>query len=380
VCDLAIYVMHATQVLSHYEKRLFPKLDKLMNGNILFVVNHTDSLRSEEAQSVRQFVGKALSSYKKQSFSGDAIFFTSANPNHPQIESLQNAIRQIVKQKQTRLTIMNSTKIGKAAVVQEEWQEYIAEDMQEAEEGIARYQRLIAEDIAQKKKALESAYQSCEEKGKALQNGLDTSVQDERAWRAVLIRYQKLPDWEKDFVNEASARIKGRMTELIQDGNRDIQNLVEGTAFETDKFTIVLNEELVWKKAFWYKNFTWPLFFPEKRFRQYSIDCVEKTISALMANPVPIVKKQISDSFEKFWDALERHYRQAMAAVDGEPELKRGLAEANVDKKKIIEYQMQIAAIHVDIQNAKSRQTLSYKLKDFFASIFPGMLTEELYG
>ena len=46
-CDMVVYVMHANQVLSQYEKRHMPKLHMKMGGIILFVENHKDQFRDE---------------------------------------------------------------------------------------------------------------------------------------------------------------------------------------------------------------------------------------------------------------------------------------------------------------------------------------------
>ncbi len=379
-CDFLIYVMHANQVLSQYEKRLFSKLDKLMNGNIIFVVNHMDSLRSDEREAVIRTVNHALARYHNRFFPDGNVFFTSASTDHPDISLLLNEIIRICSQKEIRIDIMNETKKGKSLVLEEEWNEIIAEDIEEIEQNIRELQRLIQEDVERKREQIVKAYQFCVNRCRRIQNSLESAIQDESAWRKILIDYQSVSGWEKSFVNGSSERIKGRMAQLIQQGNKEIYEAVQGSIFESDGASLVLVDWVVWRKANWYRNFSRPLFFPEARFKQFRNDCVESCISALMENPVVVVRDRIQTFFSSLFSAFDDRYETAVNEVKGEPDLLEELENARSARVFVENCQISIAAIQEDIQQAEQRNRLSYKMTDFFSSFFHGMLSEEIYG
>ena len=376
-CDFLIYVMHAAKALSQYEKMMFIKLDKLMNGNIIFVVNHMDSLNSDERDSITASVNKVLGNYSNKYFPGGSIFFTSADPNNPDISSLSDALLPICSQKEKRIGIMNNTKKGKFAVLEEELMEYICYDAEEVEQNIIKFQQLLKDDIENKRQELERCYNNCVNSCERIQKNLEASVLDESAWRLVLVNYQSVSGWETNFVGGASERIKGRMAELIQNGNEEMQKAVYGTIFKSDHVNIVLDEKNVWKKANWYKNFSRPILFPEKRFKQFCTDCVEVCIGALMKGPAVIANNSISAFFSSFFSLINSHYVNAMAEIDGDPELLKSLENANSDREFIEDCKNDIAAIRDSVEQAASRNKLSYKLKDFF---FTSVLSNEIYN
>ncbi len=379
-CDLLIYVMHAGQALSQYEKRLFPKLHRLMNGNIIFVVNHMDSLRGDEANNIIMTVGSALGNYKNRLMPKGNLFFTSAGPEHPYISSLADSIAGLCGDKETRINLLNSAKCGKFSILEEEWKEYIAEDTEDAKKRIGEFRELIREDIERKKKEIKDTYIRCETSCRRIQKNLEGAVTNESAWRMVLADYQKISGWETDFVYESAERIKGRMDQLIRQGNEDIRNAVRGSLFEEGIGEIELDERVVWKKADWYKNFSRPLLFAETKFRQYRIDCVEKCIGALMAGPVVIVEDRISGFFSVFFSRMEQRCQSATAEVAGAPELLKGLDQANAELAFITECQNSIDEIGSDIRRAVARNRLSYKVRDTFPFLFAGMMADEIYN
>lgn len=378
-CDFVIYVMHATQVLSMYEKRIFPRLYKLMNGNIIFVVNHMDSLREEEADSVCLAVDNALEKYTNKYFFGGSVFFTSANPENPEIFSLLDGLENMLSQKQNRIDLLNLTKSGKAAVMIDEWMESISEDQQAIAESITQYEIWIKNDIDRKKDQLKQIYTHCLSRIQQVQKKMEADILNESAWRMVLLDYQNTPNWERNFVQGASELIKARMSKIIQEGNDEIRACVQKTIFDTECPPIVLDEEKIWKKANWYRNFARPIFFPEKRFRQYCIDCVNKTISALMSEPVKLAESTVKYYFDKSFSNMERYYNQAYAGIEADIELRQKLADLTGDQNLIHEYMVKISDIRDDINAAGLRNRFSYRWKDFFSFFFPGMLYDERY-
>lgn len=147
-CDLLIYVMHACQALSQYEKRLFPKLHRLMDGNIIFVVNHMDSLRGDEANNIIMTVGSVLGKYKNRLMPRGNLFFTSAGPRHPYVSQLADSIARLCDENEIRINIFNSAKYGKFSVLEEEWKEYIREDLEAAKKQVRELQELIRAEAA----------------------------------------------------------------------------------------------------------------------------------------------------------------------------------------------------------------------------------------
>lgn len=378
--DFVIYVMHANQVLSMYEKRIFPRLYKLMNGNIFFVVNHMDSLRPEEADSVCLTVGNALKKYANEYFLGENVFFTSANPESPEIYSLLNSIENLLSEKKKRIDLLNIAKTGKADAMINSWMEYISEDQNTVEKNINQCEIWIKNDIDRKKSQLERTYTFCEARMQRIQKKLETDMLDESAWRMVLLNYQNVPEWESNFVNGASALVKARMSKIVQEGNVEIRECVQETIFDTDFSPIVLDEEKIWRKAYWYKNFSRPLFFPERRFRQYCIDCVNKTISALMSEPVRLASETMQYYFDRSYSDMLCHYGQAYANVTADSELLQNLDDLTADQNLMNEYLAEISDIQEDINSAGVRNRFAYKWKEFFSFFFPGMLYDEIYG
>ena len=378
-CDFLVYVMAANQVLSAYEKRMFPKLNKLMNGNMIFAINHMDELREDESSALITMVKNALKDYSTPYITQGSIYFTSANPSQPEISDLQLALCELCGAKKTRLAVLNSTKIGKAAVLEEEWQESILQDEEESVKRKQDYQGKISANIAQKKQSLEALYKNCHNTLKRSENQLNTELRDESSWRRVLIDYQSGSGWEKTFKSSSEIIIKGRMAQLINSANLAVRDSVAGSVFESDISPISLNERFVWKKANWYKNFSKPLLFPEKRFKQYSFECVDVCIKALMANPVQIVLEQSKSFFSSINDTILAHYQKEMATVTAAPELLNGFDQANSDIAILLEYRNYILKTQADISSGRIRKKLSYTIKEFFSFFFPGLLADEVY-
>lgn len=375
--DFLIYVMPATQVLSQYEKRLFPKLYKLMNGNLIFVINYMDLLRKEEMDSVFSTVRDVLGNYTNKYLPNGSVYYTSANPDKPEINGLFNDITKIVEKKNNRIDLLNLTQQGKADVAVEEWQERISEDMENINKNLSKYKLLLKNDIEQKRNQLEASFKKCRSDFERIQKKLKSDISDENAWRMVLIKYQEIPEWEKNFVSGASQRIKERMEQLIQEANNEISNAVQGTIFYSDCGNIILDDKNVWKKANWYKNFSKPLLFSQKKFKQYCLDCINKTIGALMANPVIVVEESITAYFTNMFSATLNHYHKALKEISGEPEILQQITSSEEEKTLIAEYQENISDIREDIRTASHRNKFSYKLKDFFSFFFTGMLSNE---
>lgn len=377
--DMLIYVMHANQVLSYYEKRIIPKLHKRMNGNVIFVVNHMDSLRAEEMNHVISTVTNTLGVYTNSFLPNGNIFFTDANPVSPHITELLGAITSICNDKGKRLQILNSTPIGKITEIEEEWSGEIAEDIEDSRNKIEKFEKLITEDIQKKRDSLTAFYSKCVEKSKKIHTGLITTLSDEGSWRLALINYQSTPGWETNFVNGSAECIKGRMNGIIQQGNSDILSCVNNSVFEGKAIHISLDDKVVWKKANWVYNFSRPLLFPEARFKKFKENSINICISALMANPVEIVKNTVDNSFAIFFKAIEQQYNSEYTAVVADRQLTDSLEKGKSDLATVEEYKKKIELLKSDIICAKNRNKLMYRIRDFFAGIFRGLLENELY-
>lgn len=373
-CDLLVYVMHANQVLSRYEKRIFPKLSKLMNGNLLFVVNHMDILRSEEVSAVVRTVQNALRSYTNPHFPEGCVFFTTASSEAPDISPFVSAISHAIETRERRIDLMNRAQVGRAAAMVEDWQEVIAGDEQNIQSELARYQQLIQADVEAKKLQLRQAYERCVSNYQRLQTQAENAILDESAWRMVLLKYQEEPNWEKDFTKGSAQRIKDWMDHLIRTANDGMKETVQGSVFATIYTPIALNEKQVWKGVHWYRNFSRPLFFAASRFRQYSTECVDRTITPLMSLSVPRVKESVSRHFTSALQTMESRYYQKLNNIMGGPELLQGLADAQTDEALLAEYRARIAAVQDAVNSTYLRSRFRYRWKDMLSFFFPSML------
>lgn len=379
-CDMVVYVMHANQVLSQYEKRILPKLHKKMGGNILFVVNHIDELREEERKSVAEYVVNGLGEYTNPNYSEPNILYTSAKPEAPQIDTLQNAIWRICSTKESRLKVISAAIRGKAQCVKGTWSDVIQQDKQEAQWEREEYSNMIHSDITAKKQDLQCTYETCKRKCEEIQKALVEELQNEGAWRLVLLNYQAEPHWELNFVGEASKRIRARLNEMITRANSDIRKILVNTFLESDILEIQLNETIVWKNAKWYKNFSRPILFPEKKFKQYKQDCVNICIHSVMTYCVPSAMSGISIPFSGFQKAIVAHYEKALLEVQAEGNLTQGLRKWEAELSSIKQYESQMEQIKRDIDSANKRQGFFYGLKDVLSWFFPSLLNSERFG
>ena len=379
-CDMVVYVMHANQVLSQYEKRILPQLHKKMGGNILFVINHIDELHGEDVKTVAEYVRSGLGKYKNSNYTGPNILLTSAKPGRPQIGALHCAIQKICGTKQARLNVITSASRSKAQYIQDDWLDFIRQDTQDAQSEKENYAGSIQADIAAKRENLCLVYEKCTQKTDAIQKALVDSLQDPRDWRLVLLNYQKEKCWEEKFVTEAPKRIKARLNELVSKTNSDMQNALSGTFLETDTFGIQLNEALVWQKANWYKNFSRPLLFPEKRFRQYAKDCVDACIYSVMTFCIPRVLSGIAASFDRFRNSSTAHYKKAILEVHAEESLTQGLQQREAELSAIQRYQSQLMQLKEEIDSGNLRRSFLYRLRDALAWLFPGLLNRERFA
>jgi len=379
-CDLVLCVMHANQVLSLYEKRLFQKLFALMNGNIIFVVNHIDSLHMDEREQVISTVQKTLKQYPNKYCSKGNLFFTSANPDHPDIDSLKDAVSQIIQDKLTRREIQKDTKIGKSRVLTEEWNCQLQEDQEITNQNIIEVQVQIKDDIENKQKVIDEQYKYGTRDIQQAQESMKSKFLSELTWRRALLDYQDEPDWEKNFKDGASEWIKEYILQIIKDANISITKSLNNCSFYKEKFSIVADDK-IWKKRYVYqKNFVRPLLFPERRFQQFCTDCIDKTIPILMSSIINELSASAYSDVDSLLAKLETTYTTRRRNITAEPKLLNSHERYQTESNQLKEYVTQSKDLCRDISYDLERKSFKYKIVDFFSTIFPGMLSDEIFS
>lgn len=379
-CDLVICVMHANQVLSLYEKRLFQKLFKLMNGNIIFVVNHIDSLYADEREQVISTVKKTLKQYPNKYCSDGNLFFTSANPEHPYIYSLKYAVSQIIQNKLTRREIQTETKIGKSRVLTEEWNYRLQEDKEMTEQNLIKVQSQIDEDIENKKKVINEQYKYGVRDIQQAQEIMQSKLLSELTWRRALLDYQDETDWEKNFRDGAAEWLKEYILQIINDANASIAKALRNCSFFREKFAIVVDEK-IWKKQYVYpKNFVRPLFFPERRFQQFCSDCIDRTIPLLMSCVIDELSERANDDIDSLLEELESSCIVGCSNITAEQKLLNFHEKYQTEYYQLNEYITQSEDLCRDISYDIKRRSHIYKFIDFFSTLFPRILYGEIFG
>ena len=378
-CDLVICVMNATQLLSLHEKRLFSKLFALMNGNMIFVVNHIDSLHGEERNQVLDTVKKSLKQYPNRYCENGNIFFTSANPNQPDIASLRDTVVKLVNSKSTRLEIQKTTKIGKSNVLMQEWNDRILEDRESIEQSILESQSQIQKDVQKKQAALDEQYKYCSRDIEEVRDSICSKLQSELTWRNTLEEYQSELDWERNFKQGAAAWIKNAIQQIINDTNCIVSESIRTCSFYKGDFAIFIDEK-IWKKHYVYqKNFVRPLLFPERRFRQYCSDCIDKTIPMLMSHVIPQVSSQADIAIENVLKNLASAYTTVRENLTAEQCFLDSYQRSQMELQQMNDFVARSEKLCQDISIDRERGTFRYKLKDFLCSIFPSMFSGEIY-
>ena len=113
-----------------------------------------------------------LGEYTNPNYSEPNILYTSAKPEAPQIDSLQNAIWQICGTKENRLKVISAVIRGKAQCVKDTWSDVIQQDKQEAQWEREEYSNMIRSDITAKKQDLQCTYETCKRKCEEIQKAL----------------------------------------------------------------------------------------------------------------------------------------------------------------------------------------------------------------
>lgn len=376
-CDFVVCVMHANQLLSSFEKRLFPKLFKQMNGNIIFVINHMDSVHEDEKNNIFNTVNKALKQYNSNYLTNGNIFYTSANPNAPDIEQLKQALKNIIDN--NRFDILKTTKIGKANVLSEEWKEQIHDEQETTENNIKQIQTQINDDIKNKQNIIDKQYKNSVYDIKQFNQDIQTNLSSEVTWRQIFIDYQSKPNWECNFKNEAAVFIKNYILELLESFNKSMYETIKTCTFLNINCIFNINEKIWQKKYVYQKNFVKPLLFPQKRFKQYCTDCVEQSVKLLMSNITKDLQKDLDTFINNLLNDIELQYTKAKQNIKAEQELLNSFELSQTDSAKLKYYNSKINEIYNDISFDKVRQSFLYKFIDFISIIFPKMLSNEIF-
>lgn len=379
-CDLVICVMHANQLLSLFEKRLFPKLFKQMNGNIIFVINHMDSIHDYEKINVCNTANNALKQYNNQYFKNGNIFYTSANPDAPDIEQLKQALKNTIYD--NRLDILKTTKIGKANVLSEEWKEQIHDEQKITDNNIKEVEIQINENIKTKQNIIDKQYKNIIYDIKQFHTNIQSKLSNEILWKQVFTDYQSKPNWECDFKNEASEFIKRYILDILADFNKSMYEIVKVCDFlNTKDLNYIFNvDNKIWQKKYVYqKNFVKPILFPQKRFKQYCIDCVEQSVNLLMSNITNDLQKNLDTFINTLLNNIELQYKNARQNIKAEQELINFFELSQTNSTKLKYYNSKISEIYNYIYADSIRKSFFYKFIDFVSIIFPKMLSNEIF-
>lgn len=378
--DLVLCVMHANQVLSMYEKRLFQKLFELMNGNVIFVVNHMDSLHDEDIAKIVSTVQKTLKQYPNKHCKNGNLFFTSANPEQPDIESLKEAMIELIGDKVTRRSIQKTTKIGKSTVVMQEWNSQIEEEQKENSQNIIEIQSQIRTDIEDKHSLIDKQYKHSINTIKLIQENMKTKLMNELTWRKALENYQQQSNWEKNFKDGAAEWLKEYILQIFEDANYDVSKTLQECSFYSGTFALTVNKKL-WKKRYVYKkNFVKPRLFPERRFQKFCEKCVDKTIPLLMSKVVNELVENVCTDVDALMKKLEDSSLNAHNNLSAEQHLLDNQDNLQTESEQLKEYVRKSEELCSDISLDAGRYSLKYKFVDFLSAIFPSILLKEIYN
>lgn len=379
-CDLILCVMHANQVLSLYEKRLFQKLFTLMDGNIIFIVNHMDSLQAEEREQVVSTVQKMLKQYPNKFCSSGNLFFTSANPECPDIDSLKVALSQMIQNKITRKNIQKITKIGKSNVLAEELRCQIQEYQEINSQKIREIQLQIKDDIENKQKVMDEQFKYGTRDIQQAQESLKSKFLSELTWRGALHEYQKEPNWEKNFKTDAAVWLKKYILQIVKDTNHTITTTLQNCSFFGEDFAIIVDEK-IWKHRYVYqKNFVRPLLFSERRFQQFRVDCVNKTIPLLMSGVINKLAENAASDISCLMSKFEAAYFIGRKNILAEKILLNSYELLQNEAAQLEEHTSKSKDLCQDIARDLKRESFRYKLVDLLSTIFPSMLSDERFS
>lgn len=161
-CDVIIYVLHANQALSLFEKRHFPLFHRQTGGNLLFVVNHTDQLRQDEREQLFPVMKSLSARYACPALQQGNLFFTSANPDCPDINTLRQAIQSLFSTRGERLQLLTAAAAGRADVLSGRWEDELALDQEDETQKENALIQNIQADVTRQKNELEQQYDRCQ--------------------------------------------------------------------------------------------------------------------------------------------------------------------------------------------------------------------------
>lgn len=95
-CDLAILVFDANKFGSWHEKMMLEKLQDLLGGNVVYVINRIDLLNSEEdLMYVKRSANYLLKDYGNEVVGHGRILYTSASPEKADIHMLYEFVNKL---------------------------------------------------------------------------------------------------------------------------------------------------------------------------------------------------------------------------------------------------------------------------------------------
>ena len=271
------------------------------------------------------------------------------------------------------------SKIGKANILSEEWKEQIHDEQKITENNIKQFELQINEDIKNKQNIIDKQYKNSIYDIKQFHTNIQSKLSNEIIWKKIFIDYQSKPNWECNFKNDAAVFIRQYILDLFENFNKSICQTIKTCTFLNINCIFNINEKIWQKKYVYQKNFVKPILFPQKRFKQYCTDCVEQSVKLLMSNIIKDLQKDLDTFINNLLNDIELQYINAKQNIKAEQELLNSFELSQTDSAKLKYYNSRIKEIYNNISFDTVRKSFFYKFIDFICTIFPKMLSNEIF-